>query len=112
MGVHIWSFLVSCRCTAQVCSLFAVDVHHRSDHRSAVDSLTFHCTDTGTMMANTLVRPTPQSLPLLTHNLLTEMAGQLGRLASLAHEMQGLREENQALVRTAGALRCQDVCLI
>ena len=41
----------------------------------------------------------PQSLPVVTHSLLAEMAGQLGRLAQLAQEVEGLKSENQQLVR-------------
>lgn len=44
-----------------------------------------------------------QNLPLMTHNLLAEMAGQMRKLAQLASEVEGLKEENLALVREEGA---------
>uniref|UniRef100_A0A7S0R2N9 HSF-type DNA-binding domain-containing protein n=1 Tax=Chlamydomonas leiostraca TaxID=1034604 RepID=A0A7S0R2N9_9CHLO len=52
-----------------------------------------------------IVRPVAQSLPLMTTHLLAEMAGQLGRLAALANEVEGLKEENLALRRSVDQLR-------
>lgn len=42
-----------------------------------------------------IVRPTAHSLPMVGHNLLAEMASQLGKLTQLASE---LKSENQQLV--------------
>jgi hypothetical protein len=46
-----------------------------------------------------IVRPTAHSLPMVGHNLLAEMASQLGKLTQLATE---LKSENQQLVSVSG----------
>ncbi|GIL85004.1 hypothetical protein Vretimale_9844 [Volvox reticuliferus] len=51
-----------------------------------------------------ITRPLPQHLGGTTAALLSEMAGQLGRLTALAQEVEGLKEENTALKRTMEAL--------
>lgn len=51
----------------------------------------------GNLLPVGITRPIPQSMGITANNLLTEMAGQLGRLAQLATEVEGLKEENQLL---------------
>lgn len=45
-----------------------------------------------------VVKPVPHSLPNVANHMFAQMVGQLGRLTQLAAEVEGLKEENVALV--------------
>ncbi|EFJ47216.1 hypothetical protein VOLCADRAFT_105190 [Volvox carteri f. nagariensis] len=58
----------------------------------------------GNLLPAGITRPLPQHLGGTTAALLSEMAGQLGRISALAREVEGLKEENTALKRSMEAL--------
>jgi hypothetical protein len=58
----------------------------------------------GNQLPSGITRPVPQHLGGTTAALLSEMAGQLGRLTALVREVEGLKEENTALKRSMEVL--------